>query len=101
MYSRVRSTGSQMIPLIKPRAIPLDWMDRESSMSISTSSDPPSPYFDILLMTDCVFNGSLTPFIISTLREHSHSKTEIFCCYEIRDEVSAHCHMCDNNFKGN
>jgi hypothetical protein len=85
MFSRVRSVGSPTIQLSTPRVLPLDWTDRAASISLSSSSD--SPYFDFILMTDCVFNGSLTSSIIETLREHSNSKTEVYCCYEIRDEV--------------
>ena len=84
MFSRVRSVGSPTIPLITPHVLPLDWTDRKASLSVLSSD---SPYFDFILMTDCVFNGSLTPSIIATLRDHSNSKTEVFCCYEIRDEV--------------
>jgi predicted nicotinamide N-methyase len=89
MFSRVRSVGTQSINLYKPQVLPLDWTDREASLAIRTSSsvESSSPYFDFILMTDCVFNASLNSSIIATLREHSHSKTDIYCCYEIRDEV--------------
>lgn len=85
-FSRINTLGSSKFPrLYQPRVIPLDWTDRQGSMAIQSRES--SPYFDVILLTDCVFNQSLTPYIISTLREHSNHRTEVYCCYEIRDEV--------------
>ncbi len=85
-FSRVNTLGSSKFPrLSQPIILPLDWTDREASLAIHSSEE--NPFFDVILLTDCVFNQSLTPYIISTLREHSNHRTEVYCCYEIRDEV--------------
>ncbi len=85
-YARINSLGSSKFPhLSQPIVLPLDWSDREASMAIHSGEG--NPFFDIILLTDCVFNQSLTPYIIATLREHSNHRTEVYCCYEIRDEV--------------
>lgn len=85
-FSRINSLGSSKFPrLFQPIVTPLDWTDREASLAIHSTIEG-SVYFDVILLTDCVFNQSLTSDIIATLREHSNHRTEVYCCYEIRDE---------------
>lgn len=45
---------------------------------------------DIILLTDCVFSAQLAPALVGQIKRLSGPKTEIYCCHEIRDEVSAY-----------
>lgn len=67
--------------LIRPVATPLDWTN-----AFVCPDGAPGPPYDIILLTDCIFSIALIPHLISTLLSLSGPKTDIFCCYEIRDQ---------------
>lgn len=54
-------------------------------------------HIDIVLLTDCVFSAELAPALVEKIKSLSGNKTEIYCCHEIRDEVSTYCDF-DINF---
>lgn len=65
----------------RPFATPLDW----TKPFICPEGAPTSPY-DIILLTDCIFSVELTPDLISTIKSLCGPKSEVYCCYEIRDQ---------------
>lgn len=108
-------------PIVKPCTFGLNWLENEyydgnmvttemvpnstslsssSSSSIGTTTIAPSSSnmmlqkYDIIVLTDCIFSNKLVIPLINTLRKYSNTNTVIYCCYEIRDEVSNNVYIC-------
>jgi hypothetical protein len=69
-------------PISRPVVAPLDWTN-----PFDCPEGAPRPPYDLLLLTDCVFSAELSPSLVSTMASLCGPKTEVYCCYEIRDEV--------------
>jgi hypothetical protein len=80
VFNQASSTLTTAV--IRPVTTPLDW-----TQPFACPDGAPIPPYDILLLTDCIFSISLIPHLISTLLSLSGPKTEVYCCYEIRDQV--------------
>lgn len=70
-------------PIIRPVVAPLDW-----TRPFECPEGAPAPPYDLVLLTDCVFSAELSPSLVDTIVSVAGPKTEVYCCYEIRDEVS-------------
>jgi hypothetical protein len=116
------TTSDDDLMIIRPYVTPLDWTKpfvcptaTATTTAITTAeekeegkdgiipapSSPPCPPYDIVLLTDCVFSADLAPSLVSTICSVCDAKTEVYCCYEIRDEASVYNNYCTLLFKYN
>ena len=86
-YSRLKSKGSGALPypVLMPTVRSLDWTDFDSFNSLGFTDDG---LFDIVLLTDCVFSAALAVPLVDCIRRLTGNKSTVYCCHEIRDEVS-------------
>lgn len=81
-YRKFEGMGGMAFVPIRPKVTAIDWTEREANPVLLDA-------YDIILLTDCVFKKSLACDLVATIRRFAHSKTEVYCCHEIRDEVCA------------
>ena len=95
IYSRLKSKGSGALPypILTPTVRSLDWTDFESFNSVGFTDDG---LYDIVLLTDCVFAAALAVPLVNCIRRLTGTRSTVYCCHEIRDEVSKLLHLCPN-----
>ena len=76
----------------RPIVYPIDWTEHDQSTPIDD-------FYDIILLTDCIFSALLTNDLVKTIQKFSNSKTKVICCHEIRDEVIMNYLILRHNYK--
>jgi len=61
-----------------------NWMESSDGFSSLISAAP----YDIVLLTDCVFALELVEHLVNAILCFCGPRTTVYCCHEIRDEVS-------------
>ena len=82
-YNQFKTVSS----LYEPRVVALDWTEDVLTQR-NTLGD--GAIFDYIVLTDCIFSGSLVPYILDTILRFCAKHTLVVCIFENRDEsVSA------------
>jgi len=83
VYRQLTTGGyhSIPVPLHQPTVCAVDW-----TKSLPLPPEGPSPPYDVILLTDCVFSASLVPYLVATIWQCCGPRSEILCVHEIRDE---------------
>lgn len=78
---------------VRPRTIGSEALNETTDIQLMDSSNGftslirAAPY-DIILLTDCVFALELVEHLVNSILCFCGPRTTVYCCHEIRDEVS-------------
>eukprot|EP01041_Mallomonas_annulata_P004893 gene4893-9760_t len=83
IYGKLATGSFGAIPsaLIRPVVLPLDWTEEWLP-----PPGCPSPPYDLVLLTDCVFSTTLVPALVANISKCCGPRGEVLCVHEIRDE---------------